>query len=113
MTRFLTKRAYEIPSPDDGVRILADRLWPRGLATDEAHFDLWLKDVTPSNDLRKWYHSHPEEFDEFAERYRTELEGQGDALEELRAAGDIVTLLTARKEITHSHLTVLLDVLST
>lgn len=85
-------------------------MWPRGLAKDEAHFDLWLKDVTPSNDLRKWYHSHPEEF---AERYRTEIEGQGDALEELRAAGDIVTLLTARKEIAHSHLTVLLDVLST
>ena len=111
MTQFLTKRVYDSPSADDGVRILADRLWPRGLAKNKAHFDLWLKDVTPSHDLRKWYHAHPEEFAEFAERYRTELEGQANALEQLRAAGDVVTLLTARKEIKDSHLTVLLSVL--
>ena len=111
MTRFLTKRAYEIPSPDDGVRILVDRLWPRGLAKDDAHLDLWLKDVGASHELRKWYHSHPEEFAEFAERYRTELESKADELEQLRTAGDVVTLLTARKEIAHSHLTVLLDLL--
>ena len=111
MTQFLAKRAYEIPSPDDGARILVDRLWPRGLAKDNAQLDYWLKDVGPSHDLRKWYHSHPEEFDEFAERYRTELEGKGDDLEQLRTAGDVVTLLTARMEIAHSHLTVLLDLL--
>lgn len=111
MTRFLTKRAYESPSPDDGVRILVDRLWPRGLAKDNAQLDLWLKDVGASHELRKWYHAHPEEFDEFAERYRTELEGKGGELEQLRTAGAVVTLLTARKEIARSHLTVLLDLL--
>ena len=111
MTKFLTKRVYDDPSDDDGIRVLADRLWPRGLTKDKAHVDLWLKDVTPSDELRKWYHSHPQKFDEFASRYRTELEGRHEALQELRATGKIVTLLTARKEIEGSHLTVLLSVL--
>ncbi|MDQ3157426.1 MAG: DUF488 family protein [Actinomycetota bacterium] len=111
MTTFRTRRVYDDPSAEDGVRVLADRLWPRGLSKDKAEVDLWLKDVTPSNELRTWYHAHPEEFAEFAGRYRTELAAQADALDELRAAGDVVTLLTARKEIEGSHLTVLLAVL--
>ena len=111
MTAFRTRRVYDDPSADDGIRVLADRLWPRGLSKDKAGVDLWLKDVTPSNELRTWYHAHPDEFDEFAGRYRTELEGKADALDQLRNAGDVVTLLTARKEIDGSHLTVLLDVL--
>jgi len=109
---FRAKRVYDEPSADDGVRVLADRLWPRGLSKDKAQVDLWLKDVTPSNELRNWFHAHPEEFDEFAGRYRTELVGEVNALDQLRAAGDVVTLLTARKGIEASHLTVLLDVLN-
>jgi uncharacterized protein YeaO (DUF488 family) len=113
VTRFRARRVYDPPSADDGIRVLVDRLWPRGLARDEAHLDLWLKDVTPSDDLRKWYHANPEEFDEFAGRYRAELEGQDEALDQLRNAAEVVTLLTARKEIDGSHLDVLLDLLST
>lgn len=113
MTTFQAKRVYEEPSPDDGVRVLADRLWPRGLAKENAAIDLWLKDVTPSNDLRKWFRAHPDEFQEFAGRYRSELNGQTEAFEQLRNAGDVVTLLTSRKEIDGSHLEVLLAVLET
>lgn len=112
MTEFRTGRVYDEPSADDGVRVLADRLWPRGLSKESARLDLWAKDVTPSAELRAWYHSHPDQFDEFAGRYRRELDGQGQALDEVRAAGDVVTLLTARKELEHSHLVVLVDVLS-
>lgn len=111
MTTFRTGRVYDDTSAEDGVRILADRLWPRGLSKHKADVDLWAKDVTPSDELRKWFHSHPDEFEEFAGRYRTELDAQGAALDEVRSAGDVVTLLTARKEIDGSHLTVLLDVL--
>lgn len=108
---FRTARVYDGPSTDDGIRVLADRLWPRGLSKDKAAVDLWAKDVTPSNDLRTWYHAHSDRFEEFAERYRAELDEQVDALDEVRSAGKVVTLLTARKEIEHSHLVVLVDVL--
>lgn len=111
MTTFHARRVYDDPSAEDGVRVLADRLWPRGLSKNEAKVDLWLTEVTPSNELRKWYHAHPTEFDEFADRYRAELDTQGETLDQLQAAGDVVTLLTARKEIAGSHLTVLLEVL--
>jgi uncharacterized protein YeaO (DUF488 family) len=113
VTEFRARRVYADPSPDDGVRVLADRLWPRGLARDKAHVDLWLKDVTPSNELRTWYHGHPVEFAEFARRYRAELDARPGSLEQLRTAGEVVTLLTARKEIGGSHLDVLIELLST
>lgn len=109
---FHTKRVYDEPSADDGVRVLVDRLWPRGLTKERAELDLWPKDVTPSNELRKWYHAHPEEFEEFSKRYRTELQDQGEAIEQIRAAGDVVTLLTAGKDVEHSQVPVLLGVLT-
>lgn len=111
MTTFRVRRVYDDPSAEDGVRVLADRLWPRGLSKDKAAVDLWLKDVTPSDELRRWYHAHPAELAEFAGRYRAELEAKGEALDQLRNAGEVVTLLTARKETEGSHLDVLLDAL--
>lgn len=110
---FAVKRVYDAPDPDDGRRVLVDRLWPRGISKQQAHIDEWLKEVTPSNDLRRWFHADPQQRGaEFADRYRTELEDsehrQGlEHLRELRAAGP-VTLVTAVKDPAHSHIPVLL-----
>jgi uncharacterized protein YeaO (DUF488 family) len=72
MTRFLIKRVYDPHAPDDGARILVDRLWPRGIAKDGARIDCWLRDIAPSDTLRKRFHGHSETWDSFCEvRYRT------------------------------------------
>jgi uncharacterized protein YeaO (DUF488 family) len=107
------KRAYDPPAEDDGLRILIDRLWPRGLAKSKLKLDAWPKHLSPSNALRKWYRHDPEKFAEFRKRYVAELEAQGEGLDELRAAvkGQTVTLLTAAKELDLSHATVLRDLL--
>ncbi|MQY19785.1 hypothetical protein NRB20_28800 [Nocardia sp. RB20] len=110
---FAVKRVYDTPDPDDGRRVLVDRLWPRGISKQRAHIDEWLKDVTPSTDLRRWFHADPQHRGaEFASRYRSELEDdahrQGlEQLRELRASGP-VTLVTAVKDLAHSHIPVLL-----
>lgn len=112
-------RVYDEPTPGDGVRVLVDRLWPRGLRKDAVRFDEWLKDVAPSTDLRHWYAHQPELFDEFSARYRREL-GDGDhraafqRLTELANASRsrTITLLTATKEPEISHVEVLKRVLS-
>ena len=108
------KRAYDPPEPDDGVRILIDRLWPRGMPKAKLRLDSWAKHLSPSNALRKWYQHDPEKFAEFRKRYAAELKQEGEGLDELRAAvkGRTVTLLTATKEIELSHATVLRDLLS-
>ncbi|MDI1460604.1 DUF488 family protein [Catellatospora sp. KI3] len=112
-----TKRVYDPPAADDGLRVLVDRLWPRGLAKEAAHVDEWLKDVTPSTELRQWYHADPEaRRAEFADRYRRELDGpaQQAALGTLRGrlrAGP-VTLLTSAKDVAHSHVPVLVSMLA-
>lgn len=103
------KRVYLPAADDDGFRILVDRLWPRGIKKVDAHVDLWLKDVAPSQELRKWFAHDPEKFPEFAERYRKELEESG-ALETLRqtiAAHPVVTLLFAAKDEQHNNAVVL------
>jgi uncharacterized protein YeaO (DUF488 family) len=107
------KRAYEPPAADDGLRILIDRLWPRGLAKSQLRLDAWPKHLSPSNGLRKWYQHDPEKFAEFRRRYLAELKAQGEGLDELRAAvkGRTVTLLTATKELDLSHATVLRELL--
>jgi uncharacterized protein YeaO (DUF488 family) len=107
------KRAYDPPGADDGLRILIDRLWPRGLAKSKLKLDAWPKHLSPSNDLRKWYQHDPEKFAEFRKRYVAELKAEGEGLDELRAAvkGQTVTLLTATKELDLSHATVLRDLL--
>jgi uncharacterized protein YeaO (DUF488 family) len=73
------KRAYAEPASTDGTRVLVDRLWPRGLSKERAHIDLWLKDVAPSAELRKWYGHDPAKFDAFRERYIHELEAEKGA----------------------------------
>lgn len=107
------KRAYDAPASDDGLRILIDRLWPRGIAKSKLKLDAWVKHLSPSNELRKWYRHDPQKFAEFRKRYLAELKPQGEGLAELRAIvkGRTVTLLTATKELDLSHATVLRDLL--
>ncbi len=110
------KRVYEDPAPEDGHRVLVDRLWPRGLRKDAAAFDTWLRDVAPSDDLRRWYGHDPQRYEEFAERYRAELtdDDRAAALERLRelAAAGPVTLLTAVRDTRYAHTAVLVDLLA-
>jgi len=108
------KRAYDESSSDDGLRILIDRLWPRGVAKSKLRLDSWVKHLSPSNELRKWYGHDPAKFAAFRTRYLAELKEQGEGLDEVRAAvkGRTVTLLTATKELDLSHATVLRELLS-
>jgi uncharacterized protein YeaO (DUF488 family) len=94
------KRVYEEPSEDDGVRILIDRLWPRGLSKEKAKVDRWAKEISPSTELRKWYGHDPAKSEEFEKRYRKELDDKKNELEELAksAHGKTVTLLYASKD---------------
>ncbi len=93
------KRVYETASKDDGVRILVDRLWPRGLSRDRAKIDLWLRDVAPSNELRRWFNHEPEKWDEFRRRYFAELTDNSAARSVLEEASrSKVTLLFAAKD---------------
>jgi uncharacterized protein YeaO (DUF488 family) len=105
------RRVYEEPSPADGTRVLVDRIWPRGLRKDAAHFDEWAKDVAPSKELRTWYQHDPAKFDEFRRRYLAELDepAASEALARLcaLAADGPVTLLTATKELDLSQAAVL------
>ena len=81
------KRAYENPSPKDGLRVLVERLWPRGLTKERAAVDLWLKDVAPSPELRKWFGHDPARCERFQERYRQELGEKEDAIRLLKQKG--------------------------
>jgi uncharacterized protein YeaO (DUF488 family) len=81
------KRVYAEPSPEDGARVLVDRLWPRGLKKSDAALDAWLKDLAPSNELRKWFHARPQQWSKFRERYLKELSSAAahEALQQLYA----------------------------
>lgn len=105
-------RVYDDPH-DDSLRVLVDRIWPRGLRKDDPRIGRWDKEVAPSTELRKWYGHDPEKYDEFASRYRDELKGS-DALKGLKklAKDRRVTLVTATKELDLSHVTVLRDLLT-
>jgi uncharacterized protein YeaO (DUF488 family) len=109
------RRVYDGPEPDDGTRVLVDRIWPRGLTKDKARFDLWLKQIAPSTELRKWYSHDPERFEEFGRRYREELKDveRAQALEHLRqlAKRGTLTLLTATKHAEISEAAVLADLI--
>jgi uncharacterized protein YeaO (DUF488 family) len=98
------KRAYEEPSKEDGVRILVERLWPRGLTKERAAVDLWLKDVAPSPELRKWFGHDPDRWEQFQERYRRELREKKDAVRLLRqkAKEGPVTLVYAARDEEHN-----------
>ena len=78
------KRAYEPASKGDGLRVLVERLWPRGVSKQQAKIDLWLKDLAPSTELRKWYGHDPARWPQFSKRYQAELKGKGDVLALLR-----------------------------
>ncbi|MFF5256155.1 DUF488 domain-containing protein [Streptomyces leeuwenhoekii] len=105
------RRVYDPPEPEDGTRVLVDRLWPRGLAKDAARVDEWPKALTPSTELRRWYHAGGGSYEEFGERYAAELaapeaaEALGRVRELLREGP--VTLLTASKDTATSHAAVL------
>jgi uncharacterized protein YeaO (DUF488 family) len=110
------RRVYEPPSPEDGVRVLIDRLWPRGLSKAEARIDDWPKEVTPSTELRRWFHGPEGSWEEFRGRYEAELAAPGavaEALDRLRdrARSGPLTLLTSARDPTHSHAAVLADLL--
>ena len=111
MAEVKVRRVYEPASSDDGARVLVDRVWPRGLTKEEARLDLWDKDVAPSTELRKWYGHDPERFAAFRRRYDAELADpqRAVALERLRsmAAEGPITLLTATKDVPHSHAAIL------
>ncbi len=77
------KRVYEAAAEDDGYRVLVDRLWPRGLSKERAQIDLWLKEIAPSTELRKWFDHDPEKWDEFKTRYSRELDSQPEVVNQL------------------------------
>ncbi|MEU9199719.1 DUF488 family protein [Streptomyces sp. NPDC048332] len=110
------RRVYDPQEDGDGTRVLVDRLWPRGVSKDRAAIDKWLKDLTPSDELRSWYHEDRSEnrYDAFVDRYRAELADpvHTAAVDELTAlvrTGGPVTLVTAVKDVPHSHVPVLVD----
>ena len=110
---FTLKRAYDPPSTSDGYRVLVDRLWPRGLTKAKLHLDAWMKDLAPSNDLRKWIHSDMTRWSEFRRRYFKELGDHPAAVSEIRrkARSAIVTLVFATKDPEHNHAAVLKEYL--
>ncbi|CAN5855073.1 DUF488 domain-containing protein [soil metagenome] len=95
------KRIYEAPAKADGYRVLVDRMWPRGISKDDAKVDLWLKEIAPSSELRKWFAHDPEKWDEFKRRYFRELEGHPQNCNQLagKATKSTVTLLFAAKDV--------------
>ena len=105
------KRVYEEPEKEDGFRILVDRLWPRGLTKEKAKVDLWLKEIAPTTELRKWFAHDPEKWAEFKKRYLAELKENKEALskikEEMKKGN--VTLLYAAKDEAHNEAQVLLN----
>lgn len=110
------KRAYDAAAPEDGTRVLVERLWPRGVSKEQARVDLWLREVAPSTELRRWYGHDPEKWEEFRRRYLAELDGEPQRaglarLREVARAGP-VTLIIAARDVEHSNAVVLRDLLA-
>lgn len=95
------KRIYEAPSPDDGYRVLIDRIWPRGISKEKGEIDTWAKEVAPSSELRKWYNHDHNKWEEFKQKYFAELEQNQEAVAEFRAkiSKGAVTFLFSSKEL--------------
>jgi len=112
-TEIQVKRIYETATPGDGMRVLVDRVWPRGISKDAAALDAWEKDLAPSTELRKWFGHKPARFGEFRQRYRQELHARSEALEALlaRAKGKKLSLLFGAKDTEHNNAVVLREVL--
>ena|SRR5258705_14015491 len=99
------KRIYKLPSASDGYRILIDRLWPRGMKKEAANINVWMKEIAPSTELRKWFNHEPEKWESFLAKYKTELD-HSSSLEELRSLTKkhkIITLLYSAKDEQHNH----------
>ncbi len=109
------RRIYDRTEPDDGVRVLVDRMWPRGLRKDGTDLDEWVRDIAPSTELRTWYGHDPEKFDQFRSQYRRELEDptRRAVFKHLRTLleDNPLTLLTATTDVEHSNATVLAELL--
>jgi uncharacterized protein YeaO (DUF488 family) len=105
------KRAYEAAETGDGYRVLIDHVWPRGVSRERARLDDWARDLAPSDELRRWFDHVPERFDEFRSRYRDELKGQRDRLDELRgrARNRPVTIVYAARDREHNNAVVLAE----
>ncbi|MGX8009298.1 DUF488 domain-containing protein [Mesorhizobium sp. ORM8.1] len=99
------KRVYEAPDKADGQRVLVDRIWPRGVRKEDAALTLWLKEIAPSDELRKWFGHEPERWAEFQKRYRAELDGNGEAVAQLRGLlrDGKVTLLYGAHDEAHNN----------
>ena len=109
-----TKRIYEVPDVNDGIRILVDRLWPRGIKKESAEVKAWEKEIAPSNELRKWFNHDPEKYPEFRRKYMEELDASEDAEKLLEFVkehikSDNITLLYAAKDEEHNNALVLMD----
>jgi uncharacterized protein YeaO (DUF488 family) len=115
-SRIRVARVYDEPGPDDGERLLVDRLWPRGFRKGDPRVGRWIPKVAPSTELRKWYSHEAARFDEFAARYAQELESEEGtaAVDELKQVlrGGPVTLVTAARDLDGSHVAVLVRLLS-
>jgi uncharacterized protein YeaO (DUF488 family) len=111
--RIKLKRAYESPAADDGTRVLVDRLWPRGVKKAEAAIDLWMKELAPSTELRKWFGHDPARWEEFRLRYAAEIHGHRDELDRLRdlVRQGAVTLVYSAHDEAYNDAVVLRDVL--
>jgi len=95
------KRIYDTPTLDDGIRILVDRLWPRGLSKEKAKVDLWLKEIAPSNELRKWYGHDPKKWTEFRKKYFKDLDMKRDLANQIvqkMKEGDVTLLYSSKEE---------------
>ena len=111
---FRIKRAYKDPKNDDGFRILIDRLWPRGVSKENAKLNLWMKDIAPSNELRKWFGHDPDRWDEFKIRYLEELKDKKELIKQLKSMGKInytITLVYSAKDEEHNNALILLELL--
>lgn len=108
------KRVYDPPIKEDGFRILVDRLWPRGLSKDKAKVDLWLRDIAPSNELRKWFAHDPKKWKEFENRYKAELKNKKEFVSKIKLAEKekrIVTLVYSAKDLEHNNAVALINIL--
>ena len=108
---FALKRIYDQPLAADGLRILVDRIWPRGMTKEEARVELWLKKIAPSTELRKWFAHDPAKWTTFRERYFVELSHAPDAVAQLRTLAEhqLVTLLHSAKDDKHNNAVALLE----
>ena len=108
------KRAYEDASSEEGVRVLVDRLWPRGVSKETLKIDYWMKEIAPSNDLRKWFNHDPDKFEEFTKKYKQELQVEPEKIEQferlqamIRTGRKVVTLVYGAKDEQHNQAVVL------